>query len=78
MVKMSDNDLTEDMCTLYSQSFKTARDYLGESVNELSEYKHKWTMRDAVELAKVMAMDFNTAMVSMKLQQIRDAIRDGK
>jgi hypothetical protein len=31
---------------------------------------------DAIELAKVMAQDFNTAMMAMKMQEIRDAIAD--
>lgn len=57
------------------QAWMTAEHYLNAAYTVLKQNDYEdWTVRDAIELAKVMATDFNTAMMSMKLQELRDAI----
>lgn len=58
----------------FKQARMTADDYLGSAIDILDKHKIPWKTSDAVELAKVMAMDFNTAIMATKLQEIRDAI----
>jgi len=60
----------------FSQARMTADDYLGSAIDILDKHEMPYKVSDAIELAKVMATDFNTAIISMKLQEIRDAIED--
>jgi len=59
------------------QAGMTADDYLSKAHQILKQGYEDWTIRDAIELAKVMAQDFHTAMICVKMQEIRDAIRFG-
>ena len=57
------------------QAGYTAEHYLNAAYKILKDNEYEdWKVRDAIELAKIMATDFHTAMMSMKLQEIRDAI----
>lgn len=71
----NDCDLTPD--DAMEQAVFTAQHYLNQSYEWLvKDGYEEWTVRDAIELAKVMAADFHTSMTCIKLQEIRDAIRD--
>jgi len=56
------------------QAGMTADDYLSKAYKILEDGYENWSVRDAIELAKVMAQDFHTTMMCMKMQEIRDAI----
>lgn len=57
------------------QAWMTAEHYLIYAFRVLKDCGYdEWSVRDAIELSKIMATDFNTAMMSMKLQEIRDSI----
>lgn len=56
----------------------TADHYLRKSHDILKEYYEDSSIGDAIELAKVMAQDFHTCMMCLKMQEIRDAIRESK
>jgi len=57
------------------QAASTAEYYLNESYRILKENDYEdWRVADAIELAKVMAQDFHSAMMCMKMQEIRDAL----
>jgi hypothetical protein len=58
------------------QSGMTADDYLSKSYKILEDGYENWSVRDAIELAKVMAQDYHTSMMCMKMQEIRDAIKE--
>jgi len=58
----------------FAQARMTADDYLGSAIDILDKHEMPYKISDAIELAKVMAMDFDTAIMAMKLQEIRDAI----
>ena len=57
------------------QAGMTAEDYLRKAITILKDQEVKWTIKDAIEIAKVMALDFFTTMMCLKAQGIRDAIR---
>jgi len=57
------------------QAASTAEYYLNESYRILKENDYEdWKVADVIELAKVMAQDFHSAMICMKMQEIRDAV----
>jgi hypothetical protein len=56
------------------QSALTAEDYLSKAYKILDDTYDEWSIRDAIELAKIMAADFHTSMMCLKLQEIRDNI----
>ena len=70
---MSD-DVDLDGLSAMRQAGMTADDYLSKAYKILDAEYEDWTVRDAIELAKVMAQDFHTAMMCMKMREIRDAI----
>lgn len=59
--------------TLLRQAKITAEDYVGEACVQLQElhtqYGQEWTIADAVALAKIMATDFNTSLMSKTIEQ---------
>ena len=59
---------------LMRQAGMTADHYLQLAFDILKKDYEDWTVSDAVELSKVMAQDFHTSMVGLKMQEIRDAI----
>lgn len=69
---MSDVDL--DPSDAMRQAGITADDYLSKAYQILKDNYEDWTVRDAIELAKIMAQDFHTAMMCVKMQEIRDSI----
>lgn len=57
------------------QAWMTAEHYLNSAYKVLKDNDYEdWSVRDAIELAKIMSQDFHTAMTCMKMQEIRDAI----
>ena len=56
------------------QAAMTARHYLSKACDILEDEYSEYSMVDAIELTKVMAQDFHTAMMCMKMQEIKDAI----
>ncbi len=67
-----------DITGAVRQAVMTADDYLSKSYEILHGEYDNWTVRDAIELSKVMAQDFHTAMMCMKMQEIRDVINELK
>ncbi len=64
------------------QAGMTAEHYLNAAIKILRDnQKGNFAMSDAIQLSKVMAMDFDTSMMCMKMQEIRDSVnglsRDG-
>lgn len=72
------NDINIEPENAMRQAGMTAEDYLNKAYKILKEEYEDWTVRDAIELAKIMAQDFNTAMMCMKMQEIRDALNAQK
>lgn len=71
------NEINIDAYGAMRQAGMTADHYLAEAYKILKDECYEdWTVRDAIELAKVMAQDFHTAMMCMKMQEIRDAIQE--
>lgn len=58
------------------QAGMTAEDYLSKAYKILNDEHDDWTVSDAIELAKIMAKDFHTSMMCMKMQEIRDALHE--
>ena len=56
------------------QAEMTADDYLMWARSILEKSGVTWTISDAIELTKVMAQDYHTAMMCMKMQEIRNSI----
>jgi hypothetical protein len=73
---MKYSEVQLDGTSAMRQAGMTADDYLSKAYRILEEQYENWTVRDAIELAKVMAQDFHTAMMCMKMQEIRDAIKE--
>lgn len=71
---MSDSDFELDPSGAMRQAVSTADDYLCNAFSILEKKYEDWTIRDAIELAKIMAEDFHTAMMCAKMQEIRDSI----
>lgn len=68
-----------DSTSAMRQAGMTADDYLGMAKNILKNHDDDvfdWTLKEAVELAKVISKDFHTTMMCLKMQEIRDAIND--
>lgn len=72
--KMSDVDL--EPYDAMRQASLTAAHYMAEAYSILKNDYEDWTISDVIELSKIMAQDFNTAMMSIKMQEIRDAISE--
>ena len=70
------SDVQLDGTSVMRQAGMTADDYLSKAYQILKEDYEDWTVRDAIELAKIMAQDFHTAMMCMKMQEIRDSIHE--
>lgn len=68
------SDIQLDLQGLMRQAALTADDYLADAYRILKRDYEDWTIRDAIELSKVIAEDFHTSMVGLKLQEIRDAL----
>lgn len=66
--------------TLFNQSKITAEDYFlaAESFFHRVGITEQATIHETIELAKVMAMDFRTMMISEKLEEITNAIQEMK
>ena len=71
---MSDVELDADGAL--RQAGITADHYLNVAIEILNSKEYTWNIKDAIELAKVMATDFDTAMMCTKIQEIRDALLD--
>lgn len=72
------SEFTLDSNGALRQAILTAEDFLRCASRILDKSDDRWTIRDAIELAKVMATDFNTSMMCLKLQEIRDALTNSK
>jgi len=71
------DDIQLDMDGLLRQAKPTAQDHLYHAYDILEKGDYEgWTVADAIELAKVLAQDFHTSMMGLKMQEIRDAIYD--
>jgi hypothetical protein len=69
------NDVTLDIEGLFRQSKITAREYFLAADEIIEESKFPEIRLEAViELAKVMAQDFHTGIMALKMQEIRDAV----
>jgi hypothetical protein len=71
---MSDVDLEPN--DALQQAVRTGQHYLREAFKILEEEYPGYTVEDSIQLAKVMAQDFHTAMMCRKMQEVRDAIID--
>lgn len=71
---MSDVDLEPQ--DAMRQAGMTAQHYLNEAYSILAKEYDNWTVSDAIELSKVMAQDFHTTMMSIKMQEIRNALHE--
>ncbi len=69
-------DIDLDGSSAMRQAGMTADDYLSKAYKILKNEYEGWDVKDAIELAKVMAQDFHTAMMCIKMQEIRDAISE--
>jgi len=67
-------DIQISISNAFQQAKSTADDYLGAAIDILDKHEMPYKVSEAIEVAKVMAQDFHTAMMCMKLQEIRDAI----
>ena len=70
------SDIYLDPTSAMRQAGMTAEDYLSKAYKILNDEYNDWTVRDAIELAKIMAEDFHTSMMCMKMQEIRDALNE--
>jgi hypothetical protein len=73
---MSSHEVDLSIDNALNQADITASHYLGKSIEILGKIDLNWEMKDAIALAHIMAIDFGTAVLSMKLQEIRDAITE--
>jgi len=71
---MQDSEFQLDTTSAMRQAGMTADDYLSKAYTILKNEYDDWTIRDAIELAKIMSQDFHTSMMCMKMQEIRDAV----
>ncbi len=73
---MSGTEITIDFTTAMEQAKSTAHDYLYSACNILDkvEGKGEWKPEHAIELCKVMAQDFHSTMMGIKMQEIRDKL----
>lgn len=69
---MSDIELNLD--GLMRQAVMTADDYLARAYEILKRDYDDWSVGDAIELAKVIAQDFHTSVMGLKMQEIRDSL----
>jgi hypothetical protein len=71
-------DVEIDFNACLRQAGMTAHDYLLRAYAILkNDYNdHDWGIKDAIELAKIMAQDYHSSIMAIKMQEIRDAIRD--
>lgn len=71
---MEDIDITIE--NAFRQAHLTADEYLDKCLTVLEDYDENSIeeLKVAVELAKVCAQDFHTAVLGSKLQDIRDSI----
>lgn len=58
------------------QAGMTAEDYLSKAYKILKDEYEDWTVKEAIELAKIMAQDFHTSVMCVKMQEIRDEIHN--
>ena len=72
------NEIELDTDGLMRQAGLTADDYLAKSYDILFRSYEGFTVSDAIELSKVMAQDFHTTMMAVKMQEIRDIIKKKK
>lgn len=56
------------------QAGMTAEHYLNAAYKILTDGDWEFNTSDAIELSKVMATDFHTCMMCMKMQEIRDSV----
>lgn len=63
---------------LMRQAGLTAEDYLSKAYDILRRDYEDWTVRDAIELSKVIAQDYHTSVMGLKMQEIRDAIENNR
>ena len=71
-------EITADLSTIYHQSKSTAEDYLSVSSSFL-KYKfdnYEDTFENSMRLAELMAYDYRTSMISIKLQEIAESLAD--
>lgn len=69
------NDIELDFDGLLRQAGMTAEHYLNEAYKVLKDNGYEeWTVRDAIELCKVMAQDYHSGIMCIKIQETRDAI----
>jgi len=75
---MKENDVTINFDNALRQASMTADDYLSKAYDILKRDYEDWGVRNAIELAKIMAQDFHTTCMCIKMQEIRDAVRELK
>jgi hypothetical protein len=69
------DDIQLDIGGLLRQAKPPAQDHLYNAYDILEKGDYEgWTVSDAIELAKVLAQDFHTSMMGLKMQEIRDAV----
>lgn len=69
------NEYQTSIDNALNQAVATAEDYLNNAYRILKKNHYEgWEVKEAVELAKVMASDFHTSIMCLKLQEIRDSI----
>lgn len=68
------SDVNLNHAQAMKQAGMTADDYLSHAYEILRKDYENWSIGDAIELSKVIAQDFHTTMMCMKMQEIRDSI----
>jgi len=74
-IKMG-KEIDIDIEGAFRQAPMTAHDYLNHALITLKEFNIEYTTADAIKLAHIMAIDFNGTMQNVKLQELRDAIKE--
>lgn len=68
------HEMTIGFSDAMDQAVGTAEYYVNKANRYLENWGKDYTIRDAIELAKIMSSDFNNTVMCIKLQEIRDAI----
>jgi hypothetical protein len=73
---MTDHEVDISMENALRQSGLTADLYLSKALAILEGYGRNYKLEEAISLAHIMALDFNTTINAIKMQEIRDALQD--
>lgn len=58
----------------FKQASLTANDFLNRAYEILDQGAENFSVQDAIALAHIMSMDFNSTITNLKLQEIGDSL----